>query len=76
MEKKVCSKCKEEKEVCEFGKDDRYLSGLKSICKKCNRNYSKKNYQLKRDKILEEKKIYYIENDENKQKSKLSSKKR
>jgi hypothetical protein len=64
MEKKICSKCKEEKEVCEFGKDSRYLSGLKSICKQCNRDYSKQKYQLKRDKILEQKKLYYIENKE------------
>jgi hypothetical protein len=28
MEKKVCSKCKEEKEVCEFGKDKTKKSGI------------------------------------------------
>lgn len=37
MEKKICSKCKEEKEVCEFNKDstrkDGYVYNCKSCCK-------------------------------------------
>jgi hypothetical protein len=62
MDKKVCSKCKEEKEVCEFGKDSRYTSGFRSICKECNKVYSKKSYTLNRTKILEDKKNYYDNN--------------
>ena len=33
MEKKVCSKCYEEKEVCEFGKKLTNKDGLQSRCK-------------------------------------------
>jgi hypothetical protein len=45
MEKKICSKCKEEKEVCEFGKDKTKKSGYKSQCKKCA-NITTKKYKL------------------------------
>ena len=37
MEKKVCTKCKEEKEVCEFQKDNQKTDGLKSNCKVCTK---------------------------------------
>jgi hypothetical protein len=47
MEKKVCSKCKEDKEVCEFNKDNNTKDGLKSICRECvkikNEKYRKKD---------------------------------
>ena len=47
MEKKVCSKCKIEKELCEFGKDSYKKSGYKSNCKLCcsisQKNYKKNN---------------------------------
>jgi hypothetical protein len=35
MEKKVCSKCKEEKEVCEFGKRKDSKDGFNGKCKNC-----------------------------------------
>jgi len=35
MERKVCSKCKEEKEVCEFNKHSVSKDGYKSQCKNC-----------------------------------------
>jgi hypothetical protein len=59
MEKKVCSKCKEEKEVCEFGKDKTKKSGYKSQCKKCTNITTKKYKLLNPDKIkLSRKKTY------------------
>jgi hypothetical protein len=43
MEKKVCSKCKEEKEVCEFGKRKDSKDGLRSECKSCAKEWRLKN---------------------------------
>jgi hypothetical protein len=37
MEKKICSKCKEEKEVCEFGKRLKNKDGLDNSCKLCRK---------------------------------------
>ena len=36
METKVCSKCKEDKKVCEFGNSKTSKDGLLYCCKKCN----------------------------------------
>ena len=59
MEKKVCSKCKEEKEICEFGTDKTKKSGYKSQCKKCINITSNKYRLLNSDKIkLSRKKTY------------------
>jgi hypothetical protein len=41
MEKKICSKCKEEKEVCEFYTDKSKIDGYYSSCKNCKTTYSK-----------------------------------
>jgi len=41
MEKKVCSKCKEEKELCEFQKRKDSNDGLRSECKSCIKFYHK-----------------------------------
>jgi hypothetical protein len=43
MEKKVCSKCKEEKEVCEFGKRKDSKDGLRNECKSCAKEWRLKN---------------------------------
>jgi hypothetical protein len=47
MGKKVCSKCKVEKGVCEFGKRKDSKDGLKTICRECvkikNEKYRKKD---------------------------------
>lgn len=48
---KKCGKCKDIKSVCEFGKDSRKKSGLKSYCRKCRNNEHDK-----------EKRRYYINN--------------
>jgi transposase-like protein len=40
MDKKVCSKCKEEKEVCEFNKDSSRKDGYDYNCKSCYKQYN------------------------------------
>jgi hypothetical protein len=43
---KICSKCKEEKELSEFHKDKHGKCGVKSKCKECMKNYrSQGNYK-------------------------------
>ena len=37
MKTRICSKCKEEKEVCEFGVCSSNKDGLKSSCKVCRK---------------------------------------
>jgi len=41
METKICSKCKEEKKVCEFYTDKSKIDGYYSSCKECRNTYSK-----------------------------------
>ena len=62
METKICSKCNEEKNVCDFYKRKETKDGYRSDCKKCfNENgliYRKKNQK----KIKERKKEYFQKN--------------
>lgn len=50
---KVCSSCKEEKEISFFGKDSSNKTGLTRQCKECNRKrvnaYNKANPEKKRE---------------------------
>lgn len=64
MEKKVCSKCKEEKEVCEFVKDATKKSGYKSQCKFCNNIAAKKYRNNNQEKLKIVRKKYNTENSE------------
>jgi hypothetical protein len=76
MEKKICSKCKEEKEVCEFQKNSHSKDGYRSECSLCSRNakkliskeilnkYSKKFRENNREKLKEKRKKYYYDNIE------------
>jgi len=41
METKICSKCKEEKDVCKFYTDKTKLDGYYNSCKECKNTYSK-----------------------------------
>jgi hypothetical protein len=43
METKICSKCKEDKDVCEFRKDKQKKDGLYSSCKKCLKKIRENN---------------------------------
>ena len=72
MERKICSKCKEEKEVCEFNKDSTRKDGYDYNCKSCckqkrqsininlekNRERQKKHYRNNVGKIRVYKKKY------------------
>lgn len=64
MEKKVCSKCKVEKDVCEFGNSKVSKDGLLYCCKECNnlrgKKYTKENYE----KVLDAQKRWRRENPE------------
>jgi hypothetical protein len=62
MEKKTCSKCKIEKDVCEFRKSSKMKNGLQSECKSC----AKLRYELNREENLIKKKIYSEKNKEKK----------
>lgn len=73
MKTKICSNCKVEKDVCEFGKSNRAKSGLRSECKVCRKQmeskykekrqeYDKKYYILNREKKINYQKTYYNDN--------------
>ena len=53
MESKVCSKCKQEKKVCEFGKSKSSKDGLLYCCKKCNNKRSVEYRKNNPEKVLE-----------------------
>lgn len=44
MTKRICSTCKEEKNLFEFRKDKSSSSGYQSYCAQCARNYHKSTY--------------------------------
>ena len=44
---KICTKCKEEKELSGFSKDKRAKSGLQSQCKVCHKQYIAENPEVK-----------------------------
>jgi hypothetical protein len=56
MTTKICSKCKVEKSVCEFGKDKHNVDGLTYQCKICKKNNTKKWIENNPDKYCELKK--------------------
>jgi hypothetical protein len=77
METKICCKCKDEKEICEFGKNNRNKDKLQGICKSCDKLKSKEwkeknrekyllsqknTYKSNKEKRLKKSKDYYIEN--------------
>jgi hypothetical protein len=61
MEKKICSKCKIEKDICEFGKDKHNIDGLTYQCKTCKKLNTKKWIENNPSKYSESK----IKNREN-----------
>ena len=65
MEKKICSKCKIEKEVCEFNKRKYRKSKYTSHCKSCLRERAKL-YREKNDSVIKENKKKYYENNKEK----------
>jgi F0F1-type ATP synthase membrane subunit b/b' len=59
-ELKTCSKCKEEKELSDFGKASKEKSSLKSACKVCCNKY----YIENKERLLKKQNEYYYENKE------------
>ena len=57
MEKKVCTKCKEEKDVTEF-------NSSRNQCKLCRKEYDKEYNQNNKENIKKRKKEYYQNNKE------------
>jgi hypothetical protein len=64
METKICSKCKKEKDVCEFGKDSSRTNGLSYLCKECLLEKTKKYRDRNREKVLQSYKEYSSKNKE------------
>jgi hypothetical protein len=66
MEKKICSKCKEEKEVCEFTKDSYNKDGYRCECKSCCKKRRDLTYYTfldeHREKSRDRQKKYYQKN--------------
>jgi hypothetical protein len=71
METKICKKCGDEKLICEFGVLNRNNDGLNTSCKVC---YNKKQQKWRKDNInyviTKRKKLYYDNQDKNKEYSK------
>lgn len=64
MEKKVCSKCKIEKDICEFHKTKRNLDGYKHNCKECRKKETKLYYENNQEKIKKKVGDYRVNNVE------------
>lgn len=64
METKVCSKCKEEKNVCDFGNSKSSKDGLLYCCKKCNNERGKKYVKENYKKTLEQHRKWTAKNPE------------
>jgi hypothetical protein len=65
MEKKICSKCKVEKDVCEFYKHPKKHDSVRSRCKLCMNTYSNV-YCLNNEENVKKIKNRYVENNQNK----------
>jgi superfamily II DNA helicase RecQ len=52
MLKKICSNCKIEKNITEFGKHKLHFDGLQSQCKDCKKNTDKQYYLKNRQKLI------------------------
>ena len=64
MEKKICRKCKLEKDVCEFYKHSKNPNIYRGQCKKCMNSDSVLHYSNNKEKIKEQSKIYVSKNSE------------
>ena len=75
METKICSKCKEEKNIDGFGKDSTRPKGISYLCKICLIDKSNKYREKNREKVLQSNKNYKVKNKESiKQKRKIRDK--
>jgi len=65
MEKKICSKCKTEKEVCEFHKQKNNKSGYRASCKECRKSekiFVKLYFEKNKEKIILKNKLWLEKN--------------
>jgi hypothetical protein len=67
VETKICSKCKEEKDICNFTKNSRNKGGINYQCKECDKKYYLENMDKIKNRSL---KNYYQNHLENKEKQK------
>lgn len=69
---KICTYCKEEKDISEFGKRKNTKDGLRHECKKCANLQSKISKEKNKDRVSERQREYRIKNKEKiKQQTKL-----
>jgi hypothetical protein len=68
METKICSKCKDEKKICNFTKDKRRKDGYYVYCKDCRKIIYNENSEIRKekskkyyDKIKDEKREIILE---------------
>jgi hypothetical protein len=64
MEKKICSKCGNNQELCFFQKDKTKKDGYRPDCKSCRKKYSELNYNKFKEKISVYKKNDRLKNPE------------
>jgi hypothetical protein len=64
MKTKICSKCKEEKELCLFGLNKKSKDGLKYYCNECRKIESKLYRENNKEKRKETIKKFYVNNKE------------
>jgi hypothetical protein len=64
MKRKVCSKCKVDKEICEFHKSSRSNDGFRGQCKECRKVDTKLYYQNNSNKLKEKSSKYRLNNPE------------
>ena len=61
---KICTKCKENKQLEEYQKQSKSKDGLQSKCRKCCAIYKKEHYITNRDKEKVIQQVWYQENKE------------
>lgn len=64
MENKVCRKCNEEKDICNFNKDKKRKDGLTVYCKSCQKLMHYNYYKNNKEKLSIIKKEYWDKNKE------------
>jgi hypothetical protein len=62
MTTKKCSKCHQEKKLCDFTKDKNKPDGLFVYCRECKKIAAKKEYEKNKSRILKYQKTYYLQN--------------
>jgi len=75
VKKKICSKCKLEKEICDFGRDSSRKDGISYLCKECLIKKSKKYKEKNKEKVLISYSNYRIKNKEKMKISRLEYRK-